>query len=401
MSKKITIEYVKEQLKTINPNIKILSTEYVNAHSKLKCKCLIDNYEWETTWNSLQQGIGCPLCKNKIVVEGINDIPTTAPWMIPYFQGGYDEAKLYTRQSNKKVQPICSDCGRVKDKPMSICGIYKSHSTNCLCGDGVSYISKYMFDLLHQLEVNFDTEIKYNWCKFFNPFKQKETYGFYDFVLEDIKLIIETDGDFHRINNKMNGQTKEESELIDDEKDRLALKNGYKIIRISDEGDIKQNIVDSNLTILFDLSNIDWIKCEKFASNNRIKEACRLKSLNSNMTTTDIGNILKLNRNTITRYLKKGNKLGWCNYTVESEAILTNENRRNNCKKRLSKPISIFKDGIQIEEFESIMECERQSEKLFGIKLCGKNISAVLKGKRSHHKGFTFQYINEERRKLF
>ena len=40
----------------------------------------------------------------------------------------------------------------------------------------------------------------------------------------------------------MSGQTKEESQWIDNKKDELALKNGYKIIRISDEGDIKENI---------------------------------------------------------------------------------------------------------------------------------------------------------------
>lgn len=37
----------------------------------------------------------------------VNDIPTTSPWMIPYFQGGEEEAKKYKNQSHQKITPIC------------------------------------------------------------------------------------------------------------------------------------------------------------------------------------------------------------------------------------------------------------------------------------------------------
>jgi hypothetical protein len=58
----ITISYVKNKIKEINQNILILSNEYVNARTKLKLKCLVDGYEWSATWNSLQNGHGCPIC---------------------------------------------------------------------------------------------------------------------------------------------------------------------------------------------------------------------------------------------------------------------------------------------------------------------------------------------------
>ena len=58
--KKTTEEFVNE-LKEINDNIEILG-EYVNAHTKIKCKCKIDGYEWETTPHSLLKGQGCPKC---------------------------------------------------------------------------------------------------------------------------------------------------------------------------------------------------------------------------------------------------------------------------------------------------------------------------------------------------
>lgn len=52
---------------------------------------------WDNGWIAekiLKQGCGCPCCASKIVVPGINDIATTVPWMIQYFQ---DDDKEITK----------------------------------------------------------------------------------------------------------------------------------------------------------------------------------------------------------------------------------------------------------------------------------------------------------------
>ena len=59
------------------------------------------------------------------------------------------------------------------------------------------------------------------------------------------------------------------------------------------------------------------------------------------------------------------------------------------------KQIEIFKDDNSLGVFESASELERQSEKLFGVKLYQGNISAVCLKKTSQYKGFIFRYINE------
>ena len=69
--------------------------------------------------NLLSSNQGCACCHSLVVVPGINDIPTTDPWMISYFQGGYDEAKRYTHGSEQKIHPVCPECGRIKDKAIS------------------------------------------------------------------------------------------------------------------------------------------------------------------------------------------------------------------------------------------------------------------------------------------
>ena len=53
-------QFMKE-MKEINPDIEILG-EYVNNHTKIKCRCLIDGYEWDATPDHLLRDRGCPRC---------------------------------------------------------------------------------------------------------------------------------------------------------------------------------------------------------------------------------------------------------------------------------------------------------------------------------------------------
>ena len=255
--------------------------KYRNQYKKwYKYKC--NKCGWDKGWieeSSLLNGNGCACCSGNVIVEGINDIPTTAPWMVKYFQGGYNEAKKYTSNSGKKIIPICPDCGRVYSKKIAIANINLNKGFGCSCKDTKSKISKYMTCLLIQLENknnfnNFEIEKRFDWCIYFNPYKNKNCFGIYDFVIEKLKLIIETDGGFHRQDNSMNGQTKEESQYIDKSKDYVALKNGYEVVRISDVGDFKENIINSKLNEIFDLSNIDWTLCKEYSMKNIYKEIC-------------------------------------------------------------------------------------------------------------------------------
>ena len=45
----------------INPDIIILG-EYVNGSTKIHCKCIVCNHEWDPCASGLLQGCGCPVC---------------------------------------------------------------------------------------------------------------------------------------------------------------------------------------------------------------------------------------------------------------------------------------------------------------------------------------------------
>ena len=362
---------------------KLTKNGYINNERYYKYKCLKCGYEGWIIEGNLLNKRGCSCCgiASKIVVEGINDIPTTAPWMIKFFQGGYNEAKLYTRSCGQSIYPICPDCGRIKDKEIRINQIYNKKSIGCLCGDGISYPEKIMFNILKQLDTNSEYQYNPEWIK-------PKKYDFY-FELNNNKYIIEMDGEFHSKDNSMSGQTKEESKAIDDYKDRLAKEHNIEVIRIdsekSDLNYIKNNILDK-LNDLFDLSNIDWNQAEEFALSNRVLEACKLKRDNPKFTTNDIGKIMKLSYFAITTYLKKGTKLGWCDYNPKEESRKSGYTN--------SKPVEIFKDSISLGKFKSCCDLERQSEELFGTKLDHSLISRTCRDENKTYKGFILKYIN-------
>lgn len=61
-SQRLTLEEIKKQLKTINPDVIIISDEYTNCKEKITCRCLICGNEWGATWDNISAGKGCPQC---------------------------------------------------------------------------------------------------------------------------------------------------------------------------------------------------------------------------------------------------------------------------------------------------------------------------------------------------
>lgn len=72
-------EFIQE-LNKINSNIEI-QDQYINARTKVHCKCLIDGFEWNATPDNLLHGTGCPVCSCTYMDKDIliNRLKTIAP----------------------------------------------------------------------------------------------------------------------------------------------------------------------------------------------------------------------------------------------------------------------------------------------------------------------------------
>ena len=285
---------------------------------------------WVVENSILKLKTGCPCCAGKVVVEGINDIPTTTPWMVKYFQGGYDEAKLYNANSSKKLNFKCPICGTIKSKSINIYTLHNVGFSCEMCSDGISYPEKILIAVLNQLKLKYEHQYHPDWIG----------RKLYDFYIPKDNHIIEAHGRQHyeeNTNFKMSLKEVQENDLY---KKQMAEKNGitnYTVIdcRYSDLNYIKTNII-SSLSEYYDLSKIDWLKCEKFATNSLIYEVGEYYSKNTNLTPQDLAEIFNMTNTTIRTWLKKANSIGICNYNPKITNSLGGfkswETRRRNKK---------------------------------------------------------------------
>lgn len=364
-------------------------------HAK-KCyryKCLMCPNKDEILEDDLKRGNGCGVCGggNK-VIKGYNDIATTAPWIVELLKDKND-AYIHSKSSAVKVWMKCPVCGFEKNIAPST--VLQNGLMCRVCSNEKSYPEKFIFKFLQQLNICFETEYPPEWCVF-RDYKNKHKFvkGRYDFYFKfnNKEYIVEADGKQHKEEPKKNSKfrkTLKEQKYIDDEKDRLAIEHGIEnSIRINCEKSncnfIKNNILESMLNELFDLNNIDWVKCHEFACAPIVKEIYILWK--NGFKTKDIMNQVNLSKSTVWKYLKQGNYFGIIKYDPKKEKKDGYERLKN----KISKQIMCIETG---RVFKSITECEIKSLEVFGVKLDSSMISSVCNGRYKHHKGYNFKFI--------
>lgn len=325
-------EYIQE-IKEKSLNI-IPIEKYQTCHKNILHKCLICNYEWSARPANILNGKGCPACNGKKINIGFNDLWTTHPHIAELLENPDDGYKV-TYGSGKKFVFKCPNCGELRTSAVNM--VVRNGFSCKRCSDGISYPMKFTMCLLEQLKMTFDTEQRFDWCTFYNPYKRIDTYGIYDITFEhkNIKYILEVDGYFHYKTNTMSNQSEEESKYIDAEKDKLAMLNGYKVIRIdameSNLEYMKNSILSSQLNDIFDLSVINWIDCAKSSLSSLIIECANLWKVYRNAN--KISKIINKRQEIVTRYLNKATKLGLCDYDgkleLQKSGIRLNQRRKN------------------------------------------------------------------------
>jgi len=276
-----------------------------------KCHCLICGDICEKFEYNLKKN-GCGVCAGTKVLKGYNDLWTTHPdiaKMLKYPEIGY----TISHGSGIKQIFICPDCGCEKEMLSSD---LINHEFSCpRCSDNISYPEKFVFNALEQLKIPFITQLSrttFNWVDNFR----------YDFYVPSLNWIIEANGEQHyRYTGR--GRTLKEEQINDELKEKLAKKNEIKEYIILDCSNskidfIENSMLNSNISNMFDLSNIDWLKCHRYACDSLVKKICNLFNIGNN-SSIKIGEILKLDRHTIYHYLKQGKELGWCDYDAELE----------------------------------------------------------------------------------
>lgn len=320
LAKKTHEEYLID-LQVCNKNIVPLE-QYKTSCKNILHKCNICGYEWMVKPSNLLSGFGCPACHNKKVLKGYNDLWTTHPEMAKLLADPEDGHK-YTYGSGKRADWKCPNCGTIVKSKMIMDVVRYNHVPCKQCSDGVSYPMKFVISVLEQLYVDYETERKFDWCRF--VLNDKETFGIYDIVatINNQKYIIEIDGAFHFKDNLMNGQTEQVSKYIDSEKDRLAVENGYEVIRImalsSTIEYMKNSLLTSGISNILDMTDVDWNKANNDALSSLVVESARLWNIYERACL--VAEKMGKRQEVIVTYLNKAAKAGLCNYDGHIEKI--------------------------------------------------------------------------------
>ena len=223
MARKISHEDFIRRMEIDRPDIIVLG-DYINSKTPIKCKCKKCGYTWYPYPNNILYNHHCPVCSNKIIVKGINDLWTTNSDIAKLLANPEDGYK-YSFGSEEKLNWICPQCKSIiYNKSLNMVvhdGLSCPH-----CSDGISYPEKFMYNVLNQLNVDFIFQYSYKnakWCKGIN-------YNIrYDFYIQSFNCIIETHGLQHyeeRDTSSIYCNTLQKEQENDEFKKALAIKNG-------------------------------------------------------------------------------------------------------------------------------------------------------------------------------
>ena len=293
--------------------VPILREKYHTVMRCYLCRCIKDGYVSLHSEDNLIKGKGCPVCAGIVIMRGVNDINTVAPWVGDLLENKEDGYK-YGIGSKIKLRFRCPYCGTLTE-PTQIYNIYQSCHVVCRqCGDNISMPEKIMYGILSKINVDFRYQKKFDWS----------CGKYYDFYIPSKNMIIETHGEQH-YRDKINFWESLDSVQSNDAfKQKIAESNGIK----------KYIIIDcsvSDYSILFD--RCTHALSEYFDIQILNKHSIIMGSMKSlcikagdiwnqgNYNISTLSAFLHVDDSTVRRYLKNLTRLGYFNvpYPIKND----------------------------------------------------------------------------------
>ena len=363
----IEFNYLLEEFSPNNTN-DVKNTVH-SSKKKVLWLCRVCKWEYDMRiGDRIYKKCNCPYCSGSRV--NINNcILTTHPLVASLLENSEDSYTL-SAFSNKRVNFRCPNCDFIiKNKVVS--SVTRQGLSCPVCSDGVPFSEKIVANLLSFLDIDFSNQKVFTWLK------DKR----YDFYIPTMNIVIETNGRQHyesKCFEKLSNESLEEIQANDQYKYETAIVNGinpenYIVIdcRYSDFEYIKNNILNSRLAEIFDLSKVNWEIINLNSSKSLVIIVSEL--WNSGIKNTkDIMKHVNLGRTSVVNYLKTANALGLCDY--------------NSYETRSKKVIQMDLDGNYIRIFKSSEEAGRI------LDIHANQIRSVCHGKGNTAKGYRWKF---------
>lgn len=271
MSKRLTQEEFEKKIHNkYGEKFKVISN-YQTVKINVKLKCNNCGFEFSRTPSCLySSNVVCPLCEKQKssvgAIRGVNDIWTTAPNVATLLlnkEDGYN----HRLHSKTKLMFVCPDCNN--SSPNLATNIFYRGMSCPYCSDGISYPNRFIRNILKLLNIKFISEYKI--CNY------NYSYDIY-FQYMNKHYLIEMDGGYGHGKRETPQYSIDEQIRIDKDKDSIAQKHGYTMIRIDCD---YLDVVDRKNYII---ENIKKSKInELFNITSEIYELADLKSQKSNV----------------------------------------------------------------------------------------------------------------------
>lgn len=299
------------------PSLKITGT-YYKGLNLISCTCTDCGYHTRVRVQMLLEGTyECQICKDgkENIKYGLNDIKTVNPVLYECLKDKSISNK-YTINSRAKTDFICPCCGKtIKNKSIDKAN---RRGLRCKCQDGNSLGEKYFYQVIKSLDESVEVEKYLN-----NNYSYR--YDFYGCV-NDKTWICEIQGKQHNTKSfeTCGGRSLKEEIKNDKLKKEYALSQGidyYIQINSKESGfnQLKDEILRSELTCLYDFNNVNWVDCYR---KSLMSDVITVTGLwNQGKKIMEICTITGLSKGTVRKHLTKSNEIGLCNYdhTIRNE----------------------------------------------------------------------------------
>lgn len=346
MGRRKTNEKFQEELRKLREQGHDVYTDDVYTGNKTMMDFYCSKgHHWQSNSNRILSGQYCPCCINRKVIAGYNDLWTTHVEVAVLLQDpevGYQ----HTYGSKYKTNFICPYCGNIIFK--SIKTVYMRGLGCQRCGDTISYPNKFIRALLSQLDVeNVDYEYSPQWAR---------PYLFDNYCeINGASFLIEADGGVGH-GNKAFGSNEIDTVGVerDNIKDTLAYEHGMNVIRIDcnykDNNRyqyIKQNILNSELANIIDLSRVDWDRCHIEALSSLVHKSAKM--YNDGLSLGDIARNIGYSADTVKRWLRQATDVDLCAYSAEET--------RKRSRRYLYRAVNRYtKDGVFVQAYKCLTD---------------------------------------------
>jgi very-short-patch-repair endonuclease len=189
-----------------------ISEQYINNSINMKWMCK-EEHKWDAIYSSIKSGSWCPYCINH-APKTLEDAKRAAEE-----KGGECISTEYI-DSHTKMKWRCK-------KKHEWDASYNNVSRLSWCPYCVNKTEQKLYEKLIILYPKLNIQYKVDWCK-------NKTFLPFDFVIEELKIIIELDGPQHFI-QVSNWKSPEETQKVDLYKMKCANDNGFSVIRLTQE----------------------------------------------------------------------------------------------------------------------------------------------------------------------